>query len=79
MVLKYRVVFCIDTSRMKWIFWTSHPWAWPIDMSSKSSKILNKRWTIWAWEPLTSKESKGNPQPIEKRTEKRWTASGQPV
>jgi hypothetical protein len=34
---------CIDTSRLKWIFWTSHPWVWPINMPSKSSKRLNKR------------------------------------
>jgi hypothetical protein len=32
----------IDTSRHKWSFWTSHPWVRPIDMSSKSSKSLNK-------------------------------------
>jgi hypothetical protein len=37
------VMVFIDTSRPKWIFWTSRPWAWPIDMSSKSSKRLNKR------------------------------------
>jgi hypothetical protein len=33
----------IDTSRPKWIFWTSHPWAQPTNMLSKSSKISNKR------------------------------------
>jgi hypothetical protein len=33
----------IDTSRLKWNFWTSHPWAWPTDMSSKSSRSSNKR------------------------------------
>jgi hypothetical protein len=26
---------CIDTSRHKWSFWTSHPWPRPIDMPSK--------------------------------------------
>jgi hypothetical protein len=35
-------VVCIDTSNLKWIFWTSHPWARPIDMISKSSRSLNK-------------------------------------
>jgi hypothetical protein len=34
---------CIDTSIQKWKFWTSHPWAWPTDMSSKSSISSNKR------------------------------------
>jgi hypothetical protein len=34
---------CIDTSRPKWSFWTSHPWARPTDMSSKSSRSSNKR------------------------------------
>ena len=37
------VVVCIDTSRPKWNFWTSHPWARPTDMPSKSSKSSNKR------------------------------------
>jgi hypothetical protein len=37
------MVVCIDTSRKKWSFWTSHPWVRPIDMSSKSSRSLNKR------------------------------------
>jgi hypothetical protein len=36
-------VLCIDTSRPKWNFWTSHPWAWPTDMQSKSSRSSNKR------------------------------------
>jgi hypothetical protein len=36
------VVF-IDTSRLKWIFWTSRPWAQPTNIPSKSSKISNKR------------------------------------
>jgi hypothetical protein len=36
-------VLCIDTSRLKWNFWTSHPWARPIDMLSKSSRSSNKR------------------------------------
>jgi hypothetical protein len=35
--------------------------------------------TIWAGEPHTTKARKGRPQPIEKRKEKRWTVSGQPV
>jgi hypothetical protein len=63
---------CIDTSRPKWNFWTSHPWARPTDMPSKSSRSSNKRREIWAWEPLTTKAKKGWPQPIEQRTEKIW-------
>jgi hypothetical protein len=34
---------------------------------------------MWAWEPLTAKARKGQPQPIEQRTEKIWIVSGQPV
>jgi hypothetical protein len=37
------VVLYIDTSRTKWNFWTSLPWARPTDMSSKSSRSSNKR------------------------------------
>ena len=37
------VVLCIDTSRPKWNFWTSHPWVRPTDMPSKSSRSSNKR------------------------------------
>jgi hypothetical protein len=37
------MVFCIDTSKLKWNFWTSHPWARPTDMPSKSSRSSNKR------------------------------------
>jgi hypothetical protein len=36
-------LLCIDTSRPKWNFWTSHPWAWPTNMPSKSSRSSNKR------------------------------------
>jgi hypothetical protein len=36
-------VLCIDTSSLKWNFWTSLPWARPTDMSSKSSRSSNKR------------------------------------
>jgi hypothetical protein len=36
-------MLCIDTSRPKWNFWTSHPWARPTDMSSTSSRSSNKR------------------------------------
>jgi hypothetical protein len=36
-------MLCIDTSRLKWNFWTSHPWARPTDMLSKSSRSSNKR------------------------------------
>jgi hypothetical protein len=37
------MVLCIDTSRPKWNFWTSRPWARPTDMPSKSSRSSNKR------------------------------------
>jgi hypothetical protein len=37
------LVLCIDTSRPKWKFWTSHTWTWPTDMPSKSSRSSNKR------------------------------------
>ena len=37
------VAICIYTSRMKWTFWTSHPWAQPTDILSKSSISSNKR------------------------------------
>jgi hypothetical protein len=37
------MLVCIDTSILKWSFWTSHPWARPTDMLSKSSRISNKR------------------------------------
>jgi hypothetical protein len=33
----------IDTSILKWNFWTYHPWARPTDMSSKSDRSSNKR------------------------------------
>jgi hypothetical protein len=36
-------VLCIDTSRPKCDFWTSHPWTLPTDMLSKSSRSSNKR------------------------------------
>jgi hypothetical protein len=32
-----------DTSKLKWIFWTSHHWELLIDMLSKSSKNLGTR------------------------------------
>jgi hypothetical protein len=37
------MVVCIDTSKPKWSFWTSHPWARPTNMPSKSSRSSNKR------------------------------------
>jgi hypothetical protein len=37
------VVLFIDTSRPKWNFWTSHPWARPTNMPSKLSRSSNKR------------------------------------
>jgi hypothetical protein len=33
----------IDTSKHKCSFWTFLPWAWPINMLSKSSRSLNRR------------------------------------
>jgi hypothetical protein len=45
----------------------------------KIEQKLKQKTTIWAWEPLTKKTRKGWPQPIEQRTEKIWTVSGQPV
>jgi hypothetical protein len=37
------MVLSIDTSRPKWNFYKSNPWARPIDMSLKSSRSSNKR------------------------------------
>jgi hypothetical protein len=48
-------------------------------MPSKSSRSSNKDATIWAGEPLTTKASRGQPQPTEQRTEKIWRVSVQPV
>jgi hypothetical protein len=72
-------VLCIDTSRLKWNFWTSHPWARLPICRQNRAEAQTKDVTIWAWEPLTTKARKGQPQPIEQRIEKRWTVSGQPV
>jgi hypothetical protein len=72
-------VLFIDTSRHKWNFWTSHPWVQPTDMSSKSSRILNKRRDNLGLGTPHRKAKKGWPQPIEQRTEKRWMVSRQPV
>jgi hypothetical protein len=33
----------IDTSKQKWIFWTSPHWVWLTDMMSRSSKNLSRR------------------------------------
>jgi hypothetical protein len=71
------MVVCIDTSRPKWSFWTSRPWARPIDMSSKSSRSLNKRHGQFGpGNPSQQKQGKGGPNPIEQRTEKIWITSG---
>ena len=37
------MVLYIDTSILKWNFWTSHPWARPTYMPSKLSRCSNKR------------------------------------
>jgi hypothetical protein len=37
------MVLFIDTSRLKWNFWTSNPWVRLTDMSSKLSRSSNKR------------------------------------
>jgi hypothetical protein len=73
------MVLCIDTSRQKWNFWTSHPWARPTDMSSKSSRSSNKRSGNLGLGTPHNKSQERAPQPTEKRTEQRWTISGQLV
>jgi hypothetical protein len=70
---------CIDTSRMKWIFCTSHPWERPTDMSSKSRRSSNKRHDNLGLESPHKKARKGQPQPAEQRIEKRRTTLGKPV
>jgi hypothetical protein len=51
-----------------------------MDISSQNrAEAQTKDVAIWAWEPLTTKTRKGQPQPIEQRTKKIWTLSGQPV
>jgi hypothetical protein len=40
---EWHLVLYIDTSILKWNFWTSHPWARATDMPSKSSRSSNKR------------------------------------
>jgi hypothetical protein len=72
------MVVYIDTSKMKWSFFTSHPWAHFIDIPSKSRRRLNKRPNIWAWEHLIAKERKERPPPTKKRKKKIWTTSGKP-
>jgi hypothetical protein len=42
LVLKYWGLY-IDTSKLKWIFWTSHHWVFLIDMLLKSSRNLSTR------------------------------------
>jgi hypothetical protein len=37
------MVLCMDTSKPKWNFHTSHPWERPIDMQSKLRRSSNKR------------------------------------
>jgi hypothetical protein len=73
------MVVCIDTSRMKWSFWTSHPWAWPTDMPSKLSRSSNKRCDNLGLGTPHSKIQERVAPTTEQRTEKRWTTSGQPV
>jgi hypothetical protein len=63
----------------EWNLWTSRPWAYLIDMSSKSSKSSNKRRDNLGLETPHRKTRKGWPQPIEKRTKKTWTVSKQLV
>jgi hypothetical protein len=65
----------IDTSKLKWSFWTSHPWAGLPICHQNRAEAQTKDTTIWAWEPLTEKARKGWPQPVEQRTKKRWTTS----
>jgi hypothetical protein len=68
-------VLYIDTSILKWNFWTSHPWAWPTDMPTKSSRSSNKRCDNLGLGTLHSKSQEGVAPTHEQRTEKRWTVS----
>ena len=52
---------------------------WPTIFRQNQEEDQTKDATIWAWEPLTTKARKGQPQPTEQRTEQRWTILGQPV
>jgi hypothetical protein len=42
-------------------------------------KLKQKTWQFGPGNPSQQKPGKGRPQPIEQRTEKIWTVSGQPV
>jgi hypothetical protein len=44
----------------------------PIDMSSKSRRSLNKRHTVWLWEPLTTEAGKGKPQPMQNKGKRKY-------
>jgi hypothetical protein len=68
-------VVCIDTSRPKWSFWTSHPWARPTDMSSKSSRSSNKRRdNLGLGTPHSKSQERAGPNPQKKGQRK----DGQP-
>jgi hypothetical protein len=61
------VALCIDTSRLKWKFWTSHPWAWPTDIPSKSrQKLKQKTWQFGPGNPSQQNPRKGGPNPQNK-------------
>jgi hypothetical protein len=60
-------VVCIDTSRPKWSFWTSHPWARPTDMSIKiEQKLKQKTRQFGPGNPSQQKPGKGSPNPQNK-------------
>jgi hypothetical protein len=59
-------VLCIDTSRLKWNFLTSHPWVRPTDMLSKSSRSSNKRCDNLGLGTPHNKSQERWPQPINK-------------
>jgi hypothetical protein len=60
-------LLCIDTSRLKWNFWTSHPLARPTDMPSKLSRSSNKRHRQFGLgNPSQQNLGKGGPNPQNK-------------
>jgi hypothetical protein len=71
---------CIDTSRHK--FGVFGHLILGCDLSiccQNQAEVETKDATFWVWELLIAEARKGKPQPIEKRTDKIWSTSGQPV
>jgi hypothetical protein len=62
----------IGTSKLKWIFWTSHHWELPIDMLSKSSRNFRhqNKWEFGSANPQQPKYDKDGPnkQPPENQS-----------